>query len=95
MFTALTDPAGVTAQRIGALERAGFVTRHVSEHGADYAETLRHWARRLDENLDEALRLAGPEQLHRSFLAASIASTSRAACPAYPWLAPPGAVLSS
>jgi cyclopropane-fatty-acyl-phospholipid synthase len=46
-----------------ALERAGFITRHVSEHGADYAETLRHWARRLDENLDEALRLAGPERV--------------------------------
>jgi len=46
-----------------ALERAGFVTRHVSEHGADYAETLRHWALRLDENLDEALRLAGPERV--------------------------------
>jgi cyclopropane-fatty-acyl-phospholipid synthase len=46
-----------------ALERAGFVTRHVSEHGADYAETLSHWARRLDDNLDEALRLAGPERV--------------------------------
>jgi cyclopropane-fatty-acyl-phospholipid synthase len=46
-----------------ALERAGFVARHVSEHGADYAETLRHWARRLDENLDEAVRLAGPERV--------------------------------
>ncbi|HEY5815598.1 MAG TPA: cyclopropane-fatty-acyl-phospholipid synthase family protein [Solirubrobacterales bacterium] len=46
-----------------ALERAGFVTRGVSEHGADYAETLRHWARRLDENLDEAIRLAGPERV--------------------------------
>lgn len=46
-----------------ALERAGFVTRGVSEHGADYAETLRHWARRLDESLDEALRLAGPERV--------------------------------
>lgn len=46
-----------------ALERAGFVTRHVSEHGADYAQTLRHWARRLDENLDEAIRLAGPERV--------------------------------
>ena len=46
-----------------ALERAGFVARHVSEHGADYAETLRHWARRLDENLDAALRLAGPERV--------------------------------
>ncbi|HEU5141672.1 MAG TPA: cyclopropane-fatty-acyl-phospholipid synthase family protein [Solirubrobacterales bacterium] len=46
-----------------ALERAGFVTRHVEEFGDDYAETLRHWARRLDENMDEALRLAGPERL--------------------------------
>jgi cyclopropane-fatty-acyl-phospholipid synthase len=46
-----------------ALERAGFVTRHVEGFGDDYAETLRHWARRLDENLDEALRLAGPERL--------------------------------
>jgi cyclopropane-fatty-acyl-phospholipid synthase len=46
-----------------ALERAGFVTRHVEEFGADYAQTLRHWARRLDENLDRALRLAGPERV--------------------------------
>jgi cyclopropane-fatty-acyl-phospholipid synthase len=46
-----------------ALERAGFVTRHVEEFGPDYAETLRHWARRLDQNLDEALRLAGPERV--------------------------------
>jgi cyclopropane-fatty-acyl-phospholipid synthase len=46
-----------------ALERAGFVSRHVEEFGADYAETLRHWARRLDENLDDAVRLAGPERV--------------------------------
>ncbi len=46
-----------------ALERAGFITRHVEEFGADYAETLRHWANRLDENLDEAVRLAGPERV--------------------------------
>lgn len=46
-----------------ALERAGFVTRHVEEFGDDYAETLRHWARRLDENLEEAVRLAGPERV--------------------------------
>jgi cyclopropane-fatty-acyl-phospholipid synthase len=46
-----------------ALERAGFVTHHVEGFGADYAETLRHWARKLDENLDEALRLAGPERV--------------------------------
>ncbi len=46
-----------------ALERAGFVTRHVEEFGSDYAETLRHWANRLDENLDEAVRLAGAERV--------------------------------
>jgi cyclopropane-fatty-acyl-phospholipid synthase len=46
-----------------ALERAGFVTRHVEEFGADYAETLRHWARNLDENLEQAIRLAGPERV--------------------------------
>jgi cyclopropane-fatty-acyl-phospholipid synthase len=46
-----------------ALERAGFLTRHVEDLRADYAETLRHWAARLDENLDEAIRLAGPERV--------------------------------
>jgi cyclopropane-fatty-acyl-phospholipid synthase len=46
-----------------ALERAGFVTHHVEDFAADYAKTLRHWANRLDENLDEALRLAGPERV--------------------------------
>lgn len=46
-----------------ALERAGFVTRHVEEFGADYAETLKHWARNLDQNIEEATRLAGPERI--------------------------------
>jgi cyclopropane-fatty-acyl-phospholipid synthase len=46
-----------------ALERAGFVTHHVEEFAADYAETLRHWARNLDDNLDQAIRLAGPERV--------------------------------
>jgi cyclopropane-fatty-acyl-phospholipid synthase len=46
-----------------ALEAAGFTTEHVEGFAADYAETLRHWARRLDERGDEALRLAGPERL--------------------------------
>jgi cyclopropane-fatty-acyl-phospholipid synthase len=45
-----------------ALERAGFVTRHVEGFAEDYAETLRHWARRFDERLDEAVRLAGEER---------------------------------
>ena len=46
-----------------ALERAGFVTHHVEGYAPDYAETLRHWARNLDDNLDEAIRLAGPERV--------------------------------
>jgi cyclopropane-fatty-acyl-phospholipid synthase len=46
-----------------ALERAGFVTHHVEDFAADYAETLRHWAQRLDDNVDEAIRLAGPERV--------------------------------
>jgi cyclopropane-fatty-acyl-phospholipid synthase len=46
-----------------ALERAGFVTQHVEGFGADYAETLRHWAQRLDERLEEATRLAGAERV--------------------------------
>jgi cyclopropane-fatty-acyl-phospholipid synthase len=45
-----------------ALERAGFWTGHVEGFREDYAETLRHWARRLDEHLDEAERLAGVER---------------------------------
>src|SRR3954447_25773797 len=46
-----------------ALERAGFVTHHVEDFAPDYAETLRHWASRLDENLEQAIRLAGPERV--------------------------------
>jgi cyclopropane-fatty-acyl-phospholipid synthase len=46
-----------------ALERAGFEQEHVEGFRMDYAETLRHWARNLDGNLDEALRLAGPERV--------------------------------
>ena len=46
-----------------ALERAGFICRHVEEFGADYAETLRHWISNLDRNLERAEELAGPERL--------------------------------
>jgi cyclopropane-fatty-acyl-phospholipid synthase len=46
-----------------ALERAGFVTHHVEDFAPDYAETLKHWAQNLDDNLDEAIRLAGPERV--------------------------------
>ena len=46
-----------------ALERAGFYTEHVEAFREDYAVTLDHWARRLDQHLDEAQRLAGAERL--------------------------------
>src|SRR6266540_3239883 len=46
-----------------ALERAGFIAQHVEEFGSDYAETLRHWIRNLDDNLERAEELAGPERL--------------------------------
>jgi cyclopropane-fatty-acyl-phospholipid synthase len=43
-----------------ALERAGFETKHVEGFREDYAVTLSHWARRLDEHLPEAEALVGP-----------------------------------
>jgi cyclopropane-fatty-acyl-phospholipid synthase len=46
-----------------ALERAGFIAHHVEDFGPDYAETLRHWAQNLDDNLEQATRLAGPERI--------------------------------
>ena len=46
-----------------AVEAAGLETDHIEGFRLDYAETLRHWARRLDDNFDEAVRLAGPERV--------------------------------
>jgi cyclopropane-fatty-acyl-phospholipid synthase len=46
-----------------ALERGGLETHHVEDFRLDYAETLRHWAKNVDDNLDEAIRLAGPERI--------------------------------
>ncbi len=58
------DAAPLHLSRIQlALERAGIVTEHVEGFASDYAETLRHWARNLDDRLPEAERLAGPERL--------------------------------
>jgi cyclopropane-fatty-acyl-phospholipid synthase len=48
---------------IGAFERAGLPADHIEGFQSDYAETLRHWAMRLDENLDRAIELAGPERV--------------------------------
>jgi cyclopropane-fatty-acyl-phospholipid synthase len=45
-----------------AFERAGFWTGSVEGFREDYAVTLRHWAQRLDEHLDEAEALAGVER---------------------------------
>jgi cyclopropane-fatty-acyl-phospholipid synthase len=45
-----------------ALERAGLLTAHVEGFAEDYALTLRHWSRRLDERLDDARTLAGAER---------------------------------
>jgi len=47
---------------ITAVERAGLETRHVEGLRLDYAETLSHWIKRLDDNIDEATRLAGTER---------------------------------
>jgi cyclopropane-fatty-acyl-phospholipid synthase len=46
-----------------ALERAGFMIEHVEEFGPDYAETLSHWIRRLDEQHEEAVQLVGEERV--------------------------------
>jgi cyclopropane-fatty-acyl-phospholipid synthase len=58
------DAAPLHLSRIvAATERAGLPVDHVEGFHLDYAETLRHWATRLDEHLEEALRLAGPERV--------------------------------
>jgi cyclopropane-fatty-acyl-phospholipid synthase len=58
------DAAPLHLSRIlAALEAAGFVTEHVEGFAADYARTLREWARRIEAREDEALALAGPERL--------------------------------
>jgi cyclopropane-fatty-acyl-phospholipid synthase len=46
-----------------AIERSGLQVDHVEGFRKDYAVTLEHWARNLDEHLDEAERLAGSERL--------------------------------
>ncbi len=56
------DPLHLSRVQL-ALERAGFETGHVEGFAPDYAETLRHWARRLDDHHEEAIRLAGSERV--------------------------------
>jgi cyclopropane-fatty-acyl-phospholipid synthase len=58
------DAAPLHLSRIQlALERAGFVTRHVEGFPADYARTLLEWQTRFESNLDEARRLGGDERV--------------------------------
>jgi cyclopropane-fatty-acyl-phospholipid synthase len=57
------DAAPLHLSRIvHAIERAGLETRHVEGLRSDYAETLKHWIERLDDRLDDAVRLAGVER---------------------------------
>ena len=48
---------------LSALEGAGFEIRHVEGLHRHYEQTLAHWARRLDDRLDDAVRLAGAERV--------------------------------
>ena len=48
---------------VAAFERAGLPVDHAEGLASDYAETLRHWARRFDANLEEAVRLGGAERV--------------------------------
>ncbi len=58
------DAAPLHASRIlFALEKANLETRTVEGFREDYAETLRWWANKLDDNYDEALRIAGDERM--------------------------------
>ena len=58
------DAAPLHLSRIQtAVERAGLETHHIEGFRMDYAETLTHWAQRLDDNAAQAARLVGPERL--------------------------------
>ena len=48
---------------MAAIERAGFEPGRTEAFRSDYAETLRHWAERLDAKRARAEQLAGPERL--------------------------------
>jgi len=58
------DAAPLHLSRIqAAIEGAGLETHHVEGFREDYAETLRHWMRRLEDRLDEAEQLVGKERI--------------------------------
>ena len=51
------------SRMLRAFELAGLESLHVEGFRDDYAETLGHWAARLDQNVDEAIRVAGRERV--------------------------------
>jgi cyclopropane-fatty-acyl-phospholipid synthase len=58
------DAAPLHLSRVlAALERASFVTEHVEGFQRDYAETLSHWAERLDNSRSQAESIVGGERL--------------------------------
>jgi cyclopropane-fatty-acyl-phospholipid synthase len=58
------DAAPLHLSRIQfALERAGLETDTVEGFREDYAETLTHWLKNLEDNEAEAERIAGPERM--------------------------------
>lgn len=48
---------------IDSFERAGMPVQHAEDFRLDYAETLRHWAMRFDDNLAEAEQVGGAERV--------------------------------
>jgi cyclopropane-fatty-acyl-phospholipid synthase len=58
------DAAPLHLSRIqAAIEGAGLETHHVEGFREDYAETLRHWMRRLEDRIEEAEALVGAERI--------------------------------
>jgi cyclopropane-fatty-acyl-phospholipid synthase len=58
------DAAPLHLSRIqAAIEGAGLETHHVEDFREDYAETLRHWMRRLEDRIGEAEALVGAERI--------------------------------
>ena len=58
------DAAPLHLSRIqSAIEGAGLETHHVEGFREDYAETLRHWMRRLEDRIEEAEALVGAERI--------------------------------
>jgi cyclopropane-fatty-acyl-phospholipid synthase len=58
------DAAPLHLSRISfALEAGGLEVTHAEGFRDDYAETLRHWTRKFDDNLERAIELGGDERV--------------------------------